>query len=490
MRISPLAVQALLYALVPLKIHSQTHEDECTHGKLYVTDNQSALIHVFDVSEGKLQDLTEETTMMLPSVGAGQLVYYGPPGDPLIVQYRGQEGLGYQDGFVRVINTGFSHDSHGDHGHVEYTDPSIVSNAIIDECARPIHQVRNDDKIAIFCDGSFSTDPQVNTTVHVLDETMLGSSGSAIVHSRVLQGTHHGVAIPVDDNHLLHSVALKDRVDRVPGTSSLPSTFQVVDYDGNILHELSDTSNPDTHCSGFHGSASVENTFVLACDDVHGGIVVVEYDPQGGGYTSRAITYPPDEKYDSFRIGSFAYHKNSHYIVGSYTVSGGTEFHLAAFSPSSTSIGESNILTLPSDSRQCAYQFEVGTGEHLLVLLPNGVLHVFEIADGSFTQVAKKEIVPNMSACSEATFTAGIGQAFVATPGTRSMYAIGLTHVEEGEIDVFESTLPFTPTAMTVSGFSYDAACTLEHDHAHAESSGVKTSHVFALLVIAGSVFF
>ena len=61
--------------------------ESCTHGKLYVFDNETALVHVMDVSNGMLEGLTVETTVQLPEVGAGELVVYGFPEDPLVVQY-------------------------------------------------------------------------------------------------------------------------------------------------------------------------------------------------------------------------------------------------------------------------------------------------------------------------------------------------------------------------------------------------------------------
>ncbi|KAL3907112.1 MAG: hypothetical protein SGARI_003697 [Bacillariaceae sp.] len=123
--------------------------------------------------------------------------------------------------------------------------------------------------------------------------------------------------------------------------------------------------------------------------------------------------------------------------------------------------------------RQCAYQFEVGTGEHLLVLMPDGVLHVFEVADGVLTLVMSETIVEGMTTCNEAAFVSGIGQAFVATPADNTLYAIDLSHIEEGEMEVVTTTLPFTPTAMTVSGFELEHACGIEHhDHEDGEMDG------------------
>lgn len=116
-----------------LKLLTDLDDSQCTHGKLYVLDNTTSLIHVIDVHEGNLENLSVGQTVDV-GAGAGELVYYGQPGDPLVVQFRGEEPD--FDGFVRVIDTGYSYVD-----EILYADPSIVQNALI-ECNRPIHQVR------------------------------------------------------------------------------------------------------------------------------------------------------------------------------------------------------------------------------------------------------------------------------------------------------------------------------------------------------------
>lgn len=314
----------------------------------------------------------------------------------------------------------------------------------------------------------------------------------------MLAGTHHGVAIPVDDGHLMHSVPLPERVDRVNGTTSLPTTFQMVDFDGNVIDALDDETNTNTHCSGFHGSASVENTFALGCDAGHGAIVIVDYDPLTETYSSRAVEYPDEPEFEGFRIGSFAYHKKNDHFVGSLTMTNGETFHLGAITPTTTAITADNILTLPGSVRQCSYQYEVGTGEYLLVFMPNGFLHVFKVENGGFTPVIEKEIVPGMSACNEATFTAGIAQAFVTTRENKMLYAIDLTNITSCEIEVFETQLPFFPSGLTVSGFDVEHACRVEPSvsgeeldcfKSAATASGVVTASVFGVLAVLSSIF-
>ena len=485
-----LVALALVAAFLVDPTRGEGDELECSHGKLYVMDDSTSKIHVFDTAAGHLDELDAvETTLALPARGAGGLTVYGSAADPLVVQFRG-EAPDF-DGFVRFIDTGLRLEDHGDHSSVEFGAPSVFTNAEI-ECHRPIHQVRHDNKIAIFCDGAFDAVPPENTTVFVVDTNLLGGTESAVVQQLTLEGSHHGVAIPVDDGHLLHSLPLTERVLRVEGASSLPSTFTIVDLQGNLLSEqLADTSSPDTHCSGFHGSAAQSNTFFLACDAAHGGVVIVEYNPTTESYTSRAVLYPTE--FEDMRVGSFAYQKKNPDVVGSFSATdaaGETFYGLMALSAGTTTVTNENILILPENARQCSFLFEAGFGEHMLVLMPDGMLNVYKVENGSFTAVASKQVVPGMVSCSEAVMTVGVNQAFIATPADKKMHGVSLHHVDDGEIEVYTATLPFTPTAMTVAGFEEADACLEvqgeEHNHG---SSGARVTVALSAVLVAGVGF-
>ena len=433
----------------------------CTHGKLYLLDDTTSDVHVIDVSKGNLENLSVEGKVTLPESGAGGLVYYGPPGDPLVVQFRNTPQTGF-DGWVRVIDTGFEPTCGDDDSiTIEYEAPEVAGNAIMDDCYLPIHQVRHDNKVAIFCDGqNLEVDP-TNTTIYIVDNTKIGTDAeSAIQRKLVLPGAHHGVAIPVDDGHVMHSIASQGRIDRVPGSPGLPATFQVVNDAGEIIHELTDTSDPDLHCAGFHGSASVDNTFLLGCDEVHGGVLLVNYDPETETYESRAVEYPSGPEYDDLRVGSFAYHKSSPYAVGRFAQRNGNQTYLIALDYESTTIDESKILAMPEFVDPCGWMFEAGAGKHFLTYMPDGNLIVWKIEDGSFVKVMEQMVVPGVNnTCTGIAFTVGIEQAFVAIPENQTLIALDLHEVDNGEIEMFESQLPFTPTGMLVSGFSLEAAC-------------------------------
>jgi hypothetical protein len=48
------------------------HDEECTHGKLYVMDNATSTIYVMDVSKGVSSNMPVETTLELPAEAAGK----------------------------------------------------------------------------------------------------------------------------------------------------------------------------------------------------------------------------------------------------------------------------------------------------------------------------------------------------------------------------------------------------------------------------------
>lgn len=444
-------------------------EQTCTHGKLYVTDTETSNVHVFDVSKGNLESLSPETTI---DVGGkpGINLDYTASGKEVAAIFRGTESLGYADAVVNFFDTGVSTESHGDHYDISYSPPTLVENARVD-CARPIHFVRHDNKITIFCDGSYTFSPQINSTVWVVEEGKFGSTTeSAIVYNETLQGSHHGVAVPVDDNHVLYSLASADRVNRTSAGDdyALPDTFQVVDYQGMVLHSIDDPTNPNSHCSGFHGESAVDDTLALACDIEHGGILIVDYEAPGMTYTTRALFYP--DSFPEHRSTTLQEHPLAKHVIGNFA--GQDQYHLMAFTDTDTTLTTDQIFTL--DSRQCAFAYERGQAEVILVLMPNGMLHAFEF-DGTWEEIAKVQVVPGLQECSGVELVPGVMQAFVLHEGTNTLYAVDMDHVHNGEMEVYASQLNFTPFAGVVSGAPPNVVCEGDDhsDHDHDTSAAV-----------------
>jgi hypothetical protein len=357
---------------------------------------------------------------------------------------------------------------------VSFVTPTVVSNGAF-RCARPVHFERNNGQVGVFCDGSFSG--FVNSSVFVIDESAVTDTNgeNPIVFNQTILGSHHGVAVPVNDNHLLHSVAAPERINRSGNASdyTLPSFFEIVDMaSGAVLHQLNDTGSLDTHCAGYHGAAYFENTIILACDDSHGGVVIVNYSEATDVYTSRALLYPSPTTFDGHRSAHFEQHKKSDYIIGDFN-DGEETFSLIAFQASDTTLTDMNVL--PLSTLQCGFAYEKSAGEVILILMPDGMLYSYEFDSATgWMKIAELLVVESMTACSEAIFVVGYVHAFViVTDETPTIYAVDLHHVHEGEMTYTTSSIDFTPYSAVVGGVPPLVACSFEaHDHDHDHDHG------------------
>lgn len=460
--------------------------EECTHGMLYISDASSSIIKAFDLDGTSLKDLS-----VVESIDTGmneQWLHSSNVMNSVMLtsMFRGT-APSFADGKVRFVHTGVNTESHGDHIHIEKSPVSFRDNGLI-TCARPIHYVPGDNKIAIFCDGSFGTsmEEQINSTVWVVDEDLLMTSESAKVYNHTLLGSHHGVAIPLSNDHVLYSLAMDQRVNRTAGSSSLPNTFRIVDFEGNTVHDIDDEADQNNSCLGFHGSGVAANAFALGCSSDHGGILVGKYieGVTNTAYLTEALLYPGS--YEAHRTGIFADHPKSNYIVGNFA--GPDSFHLVAFNPSnleSNSISDNHLQVL--GQRLCSFDFEKSGGEYLLVWLASGILEVYKI-EPSWSLVAEIQVVDGMTECSQASMVVGYGQVFAIEPGAKKIYAIGLDHLDhDHEISIATSTVDFIPFSAVVAGVPEGASCHMEEDD-HVHTSSGSSDFNLSVLVSASLV--
>lgn len=484
-RFSPFTVISLFSLFTEI-----TGESLCTNGRLFVADTNTSSIYYFDL-DGELEALAPVGTLLDEIAGvAGQSVY--SVGDnEIAVVHRGTVSSMYEDGSIHFYRVGTMLESHGDHVDVQKNEPSELQNAKIN-CARATHVVEHHDKIAIFCDGFFNPDPsgtQVNTTVYVVDKTRFAFTAepTAITHTAVLQGSHHGVAIPVDDDHLLVSVALPERVARVENSSALPSGFVVQDYEGGLLHDLNVADDKDRSCAGFHGSAAVGGKMALGCDATHGGILLVDYEPTTAAYTSRSLIYP--EGFADHRVGSFLENPLARHMIGNFN--GAETFNMFAFDPTLEAITKDHILALPA--KPCSSAYELAEAEVIFTLLITGVVQVYEFHD-TWELLSQVEVIPGMTDCKAAFMTPGYGQAFVFERAAMKMYAIDATELlhslHDGAtataltdsttgLSVSTTSLAFMPYSAAVSGVPNGYECVAQDDdddHDHSAPLAPATS--------------
>jgi hypothetical protein len=445
-----LAQEALFSVLALVSL--QPVSADCTLGRLFVADADSAKVHTYEI-DGTHTLVLINTIETVSGLGP-QFLIASPTAGTVTVVYRGQEENAYQDGTVSFIRVGVAPGSHVVSGFgVEKEDPSLVDDFHI-KCARPIHHVAHDQKIAVFCDGAF--DDNVNSTVWVVDERALGQGDQALVFTKELAGSHHGVVVPVDDNHVLVSVPTPERVTKAADSSALPDGFTVHDYDAQVLHGLNEVEDPSRSCSGFHGSGVVGNSFVFACDQDHGGLLVVDYG-EAVTYTSRALSYP--DKFAAHRTGSLQSSRGSELIVGNFADRVANDYKLVAFSPRSQqgTIHDDSFLNL--DAPQCSFQFEQSEGEDLiLVWMPTGNLRVYAIHP-EWMLIADIQVIADMSTCDGTQMTAGQGHAYVMRG--ESLLDVNLHDLTSAKISTFE--LGFTPSSAVVTGVPAGHACDTPH---------------------------
>jgi hypothetical protein len=430
-------------------------EPECTYGKLYMTSRNNSNVYVYDLNQPVPGMKIERNVTFSPFPTNELSLDVTSDSQHVAVTYRGTLAAGFLNGVVNWINTGFAVEDHGDHYHLINGVPTLLTTSMI-SCGRPTHGRTHGGKYGLFCDGSYDAVPQTNASLWVVDEAMLGTSMNALLFNNSFMGTHHGIAVPLSDNHVLHSLTTPERINR-NSTSSLPSTFQITDFNGNIVHSLTNMSDKALHCQGFHGSVANNDTIALACDGNHGGILIINYLKASKTFTSRALFYPPG--FTGHRTSSLTSHPKSPYVIGNFVM--GTSTYMIAFQTSDIGpLTNSSLLPLPV--AQCGYRFELSMGEYLLAFMPSGTLLAYTYDKMSSWKLrAQVSVVPGMTACSQASFITGHQQAFVMHFSTQTLYAIDLKNISGGVMTVSMTMLPFTPNSAVVAGVPSMYSCGL-----------------------------
>lgn len=454
-----IAVAKILLAFRVLRGTAEVHGDEeCTFGRLFISDVNTTSIRVYNLDEESLSGLVSEASITAPG-GPGQALDSSHDSLHVISSFWGTSSLFLADGVVSMINAGIRREEHGDHFHLEIVDPYLYENGK-HNCGPVYHASSHAGLTVMFCDGSFTATPQRNTTVTVFDESLLGTAADAKVAHYTLPGAHHGMAVAVESGHILHSLATQERIDRVPGASSLPNTFQVVDYQGKVLHSFNDVTDTHKHCKLMHGSSATSGVFVLGCG-IHG-LLAIKFNEITKTYSSNAIRYPTLHAMAGYRTGTLHYNEKSDILVGNFNTNNVTlDVYLIAVHESATRITESNMLNLGANgtySTSCPRGFEMAEAKMFVMIMPTGLVQVYSV-DKGWNLLAEKQVVPNMVSCTGVTLVTGFFKAFVAHELTKKLYVLSLHEVTEGIIGVEETDLGFHPRSMVVAGVPDGAHC-------------------------------
>lgn len=248
-------------------------------------------------------------------------------------------------GAVAVLDSGLRREDHGDHAAAAFEEAASLLPVSVDG-PEPIHFNLDDDKVAIFFDGSGEA--------RIWREADFVGGDTTPVKAISTSRPHHGVAVPLGDLTIVS----------VPGEGdgSLPDGLAVVDADGSVLVEQA--------CSGAHGEGHTGHYIAFGCLD---GVAV--FDTSVSPPTSRLLAYPhslPDEA----SVRSFLSPRDYMALVGTFGADG-----LVILDPSSET-GDFHHVTLPAP--RIAFALNVA-GDAGYALLADGRLLRFGALTGKIT---------------------------------------------------------------------------------------------------------
>jgi hypothetical protein len=432
-------------------VYGHDGEQECSHGILFISEAGDATIpaiHVYPITDD-LSYLTKSSTLTGFDGKFGQYLSSTESGKFITSTYYGDDALGYKDGVVNFINTGISTSNHDDHVHINRVEPTIVSDTKI-LCGPVYHAWSHLGRITLFCDGAKTMN--ITSTYYVLDESLIGTGTNAILYNQTLDGSHHGMAVPIDTSHILHS--LYD-----PAHEWGSDFFAVTDLQGTTLTSLDNITDPNSHCGDYHGGGVVDNTVVMCCYDK---VLGVDLDPDTDTVSTRVLYYPETTLSELHRCGD-AYTSNMNkYAITDYSDWEATpvETHLMSFPMNATDITEADVLIVDYGG-VCKIEFEKSTEKHIVTIARNGTVLVYQYGrPNGWKMVAS---VPGeqfgIKDCKNATLAVGYMHFFINVPSTKKLYSIDMTYVNIGILKTTSIDLPYTPGPMVVSGVPTGLGC-------------------------------
>lgn len=238
-------------------------------------------------------------------------------------------------------------------GHPDLVEDPISQLDIDLSGDRPVHLVVGEEWSAIFYDGSGD--------IVMLNEHQLEELGSDYSPPRINAGPHHGAAVPLDDD--LFAVSIQ-HPNYTPDTENrdyiLPIGAEIVDIIGTTLYRLES-------CPGLHGDATNGETAVFGCT---GGAMFLE--AHDGQYSGGFIE-PPAGSPDDFRLGTIWGHPSLHHFFG---YSGSVGLYLIEPEDGVMEQIIPAAETLNPISTALSHD-----GEHLLVLMSDGELRMYDAHD-------------------------------------------------------------------------------------------------------------
>lgn len=388
-------------------------------GRLVVSDGEVGRLTVIDLDEGTLVSTFE--TVAPASLHAG-------PGRRFAYAHQSSAGL------VQIIDSGIEISSHGDHEHVEITEP-VLSPFMLTGVA-PVHFTHHDGQAVVFFDGAQPTETSPGVAAHVVivpEISLIQGMPESI--SIPLASAQHGVAVPVGNGLVVSS----DVPAPTGAGNPLPNGVSVTDWDGNVLQTF------DGSCMRLHGEVALsDDRIAFGCAN-H--VLIVERASASAPFTTRTLAYP-----DTRRSGALAASRDGAFLLGNHA--------------DENQNGIIRIDVATGDVREVAFDAKVsefaivpGLDDTLVVLTAGGALHVVET--DAFDVVRTWQAVAPFTvshASPHPALAVADDLVFVSDPEGGAVLEFEIAHLEVGRRFVVAGL----PTSLVVLG-----PATHDDEHAH-----------------------
>jgi outer membrane protein assembly factor BamB len=318
---------------------------------------------------------------------------------------------------ITAYDTGLIAQAHGDHFHYYTQDPALLPDVTI-PAEEPGHVVPHGEHTATLADGTGA--------ITVFDSTALADGQLKTLAKTQTDAPHHGVAVPLSDGSLLHTV----------GTEDERHTVVVEDADGEVTAKTED-------CPGVHGEAAAK-------PDEHGDIVTLGCENGPVMYTDGKFQ-KIDVKEDFQRSGNQQGHEDSPIVLTDHEVEEDPEGGIER----PTKVGlldtrDGSFGTVDLGSEYWFRSLDRGPDGEALVLTADGELNILDPESGKVlheTKVAEEWTEPDQWQEAGPMLSVADGTAFVADSKNKKLTLVDIdTGKAYQEID-----LPVVPHEMQVT---------------------------------------
>ncbi|PWH06018.1 hypothetical protein DEO23_09355 [Brachybacterium endophyticum] len=319
---------------------------------------------------------------------------------------------------ITPYDTGLIARAHGDHFHYYTQDPTQLPEAAI-SAEEPGHVVPHGDRTATFADGTGQ--------ITVFDPSSLAEGTLGKTVGTRTDAPHHGVAVPLSDGSLLHTV----------GTEEDRHAVVVEDAEGTVTAKTED-------CPGVHGEAAAKATG-------GGGDVITLGCENGPVMYKDGAFHKIDVTEDFQRSGNQKGHDDSPVVLTDYKVEKDPEGGIER----PTTVGlldtrDGSFDTVDLGSEYWFRSLDRGPDGEALVLTADGELNILDPESGKVlheTTVAEKWTEPDQWQEPGPMLSVADGTAFVVDPENKKLTMVDIETGEAYE----ELDLPEVPHEIEVT---------------------------------------